>query len=121
VRVNFDPQFIEKTLPELRDFYDQYIEQRKPENAWRYIDGGALVQRYKMAKAALEVAENELEEAKQALIESTNGKGGKIGDVSITIVSKQGSIAYAKAIKDLLPDADLEAYRGKESSYWMVK
>lgn len=120
-RVNLDVEFIELTLPALKAFYSEYLEERKPENAWKYIDGGKLVQRYKMAKAALEVAENELEEAKMALIEATNGKGGKIGDVSITIISKQGSIAYAKAVKDLLPDADLESYRGKESTYWMVK
>lgn len=121
VRVNFDPQFIEKTLPELRDFYDQYIDQRKPENAWRYIDGGELVQRYKMAKAALEVAESELEEAKQALIAATDGKGGKVGDLNVTLAKRQGSIAYAKAVKDLLPDADLEAYRGNSTEYWTVK
>lgn len=120
-RVNFDPIFIEETMPKLFAFYAEYIEQRKPENAWRYIDGGDLVQRYKMAKAALEVATAELEEAKQALIDATNGEGGKVGDLNITKAKRQGSIAYAKAVKDLLPDADLEAYRGKESEYWVVK
>ena len=74
-----------------------------------------------MAKAAVEVANNELEEAKQALIDATNGKGGKVGDLNITLAKRQGSIAYTKAVKDLLPDADLEAYRGKETEYWVVK
>lgn len=120
-RVNLDTEFIETTLPQLKAFYDEYLEQRKPENAWRYIDGGQLVQRYKMAKAALEVAESELEEAKQALIAATDGKGGKVGDLNVTLAKRQGSIAYAKAVKDLLPDADLESYRGKESTYWTVK
>jgi putative phage-type endonuclease len=119
--INFNPLFIEETLPVLRKFYEDYLEQRKPENAWRYIDGGDLVQRYKMAKAAVEVANAELEEAKQALIDATDGKGGKVGDVNVTLAKRQGSIAYAKAVKDLLPDADLEAYRGKESEYWVVK
>lgn len=119
--VNFDPSFIEDTLPQLKAFYDEYIENVKPENAWRYIDGGEAVQRYKMAKAAVEAAQVELEEAKQALIKATGGKGGKIGDLNVTLAKRQGSIAYAKAVKDLLPDADLEAYRGKESSYWVIK
>ena len=44
-----------------------------------------------------------------------------IGDVNITEVSKTGAISYSKAIKDLMPTADLELYRGKESKYWMVK
>lgn len=120
-RVNFDPQFIEDTLPQLKSFYDDYTEQRKPENAWRYLDGGDLVQRFKMAKAAVEVAAAELEEAKQALIDATGGKGGKVGDVNVTLAKRQGSIAYAKAVKDLLPDADLEAYRGGSSEYWVIK
>ena len=120
-RVNFDPQFIEKTLPQLIEFYNEYLEQRKPESAWRYIDGGELVQRYKMAKAALEVAESELEEAKQALVAATDGKGGKVGDLNVTLAKRVGSIAYAKAVKDLLPDADLEAYRGSSTEYWTIK
>jgi len=120
-RINLDTEFIESTLPQLKAFYDEYMDERKTENAWRYIDGGMLVQRFKMAKAALEVAENELEEAKQALVDATNGNGGKIGDLNVTLAKRQGSIAYAKAVKDLLPDADLESYRGKESSYWVVK
>lgn len=120
-RVNLDVEFIESTLPTLKAFYDEYLEERKPENAWKYIDGGKLVQRYKMAKAAFEVAQAELEEAKQALIDATNEKGGKIGDITITLAKRSGSIAYAKAINDLLPGANLDAYKGKDSEYWVVK
>ena len=119
--VNFDPVFIEDTLPQLKAFYDIYLENIKPDNAWRFLDGGSLVQRYKMAKAALDAAQAELEEAKQALIDATDGKGGKIGDLNVTLAKRQGSIAYAKAVKDLLPDADLDAYRGKDTEYWVIK
>lgn len=119
--VNFDPTFIERTMPLLREFYDRYLQEREPENAWRYIDGGDLVQKYKAAKAALEVAQSELEEAKQALIDATNGEGGKVGDLNVTKTNRQGSIAYAKAVKELLPNADLEKWRGKPSEYWVIK
>lgn len=119
--INFDPEYIRETLPALEEFYRMYLDERKPENAWRYLDGGALAQRYKIAKAALEVAQNELEEAKQALISATDGKGGKVGDLNVTLAKRQGSIAYAKAVKDLLPDADLEAFRGKETEYWTIR
>jgi putative phage-type endonuclease len=120
-RINFDPQFIEQTLPTLQEFFNEYLDQRKPENAWRYIDGGELVHRYKLAKATFEAAQAELEEAKEALVFATGEKGGKIGDLTVTLAKRQGSIAYAKAVKDLLPDADLEAYRGKDSEYWTVR
>lgn len=120
-RVNIDPQWIDENMPVLQEFYEEYLEQRKSENAWRYLDGGNLVQAYKQAKAALEVAKDELEEAKQALIDATNGEGGKVGDLNITKAKKKGSISYAKAVGELLPDANLEKYRGKSSEYWVIK
>lgn len=118
--VNFHPPFIHETLPKLKAFYDRYLTERE-ENYWRYTDGGYLVERYKKAKAALEVAQVEVDEAKQALIDATDGKGGKIGDINITLATRKGSVSYAKAIKDLMPDADLEPYRSKDSTYWVVK
>lgn len=119
--VKFDPAYIERNLPLLRAFFDRYLTEREPENAWRYLDGGDLVMRYKSAKAAVDAAQAELEEAKQALIDATGGNGGKVGDLNVTKAERKGSIAYAKAVKELLPDADLEQYRGKPSSYWVVK
>src|SRR5690554_2149743 len=119
--VKFDPAYIEEKLPLLRAFFDRYLIEREPENAWRYLDGGDLVARYKMAKAAVESAQAELEEAKQALIAATDWKGGKVGDLNVIKAERQGSIAYAKAVKGLLPDANLEKFRGKPTSYWVVK
>lgn len=118
--VNLDPHWIEENIPKLKSFYDKYLIEREPENAWRYIDGGELVKNYKLAKAALEVAKAELEKATDALILATDNKGGQIGDLKISLVERKGSVSYAKAIKDLCPDADLEAYRGKSSEYWKV-
>ncbi|AIM40816.1 exonuclease [Idiomarinaceae phage Phi1M2-2] len=119
--IKFSPEYIAETMPVLEAFYQRYLEERKPENAWRYLDGGEIAQRYKMAKAALEAAKAELDEAKDALIEATNGEGGKIGDLNVTKAERKGSIAYAKAVKELLPDADLSKYQGKSTSYWVVR
>lgn len=41
--------------------------------------------------------------------------------VRVTQVLRAGAIAYAKAVKDLLPGADLEPYRGSESLYYRVE
>lgn len=119
-RVNYDPQWIEEFLPELETFYAQYLELRKEENAWRFLDGGDLEREYRRAMMALEVAKSDVEDAKQKLIDATNGIGGQIGTLKITKVSKKGSVSYAKAIKDIAPDADLELYRGKDSEYWKI-
>lgn len=118
--VPFDPVWIDENLPKLREFYARYLVEREFPSAHRYIDGGEVAQRYAMAKARLEAAKGEMEEAKEALIASTNGEGGKVGDFTITRVSKKGNISYQKALKELAPDADLEPYRGKDSEYWRV-
>jgi len=120
-RVNLDPIWIGENMPKLEKFYQQYLIEREPQNAWRYLDGGNLVQAYKMAQAAVEVANAELEEAKQALIDAAGGKSCKIGDLNVTLVERKGSVSYAQAIKELAPGADLSKYVGKPSSYWQIK
>jgi len=39
----------------------------------------------------------------------------------LTLTQKAGSISYTKAIKELLPDADLEKWRGKPTEFWGVR
>ena len=117
--VPFDPQWIEENLPKLREFYAEYLNERE-HNAWKYISGGEVAKRYHIAKAALDVAKAEMEEAKDALISATNNEGGKIGDLTITRVQKKGAVSYQKAIKEIAPNADLEPFRGKDSEYWRI-
>ena len=119
-RVNYDSLWIAENLCRLEVFYDDYLEQCNPENAWRYTDGGNLERVYKLALASLGVAKSEVEDAKQSLVDATGGESGQVGALKITKVSKQGAISYAKAIKDIAPDSDLELYRGKESTYWKI-
>ena len=49
-----------------------------------------------------------------------DGKNADVHGRKLTLVKKQGSISYAKAIKELLPDADLEKWRGKETESWRL-
>lgn len=79
-------------------------------------------ERYRQACAALESAKEQHEAARAALIEiAGDAEKAEIGGFMLTKVSKSGAIAYAKAVKDLLPGADLEPYRGAPSTSWMIK
>lgn len=49
-----------------------------------------------------------------------DGKNALIHGRKLTLVKRRGSIAYAKAIGELLPDADLEKWRGKGSESWKL-
>ena len=53
------------------------------------------------------------------MVEMANGKNANFCGRKLQI-SKAGAISYAKAIKDLLPNADLSAYQGKPTSYWKL-
>jgi len=65
---------------------------------------------------------DQLEERKKALLEDfiSLAKGGNaiIAGRRLTQVESKGAISYAKAIKELLPDADLSPYQGKPSVSW---
>jgi putative phage-type endonuclease len=124
--VDFDGDFFEEIFQKLKAFYDEYLIER--ENPEKYleekvkeIDAPQFYDAYIKAKAVLEEAELALDKAKNDLIKLANGKKSKIGDLLIYEVERDGSVSYAKAIKDLMPSADLEAYRGKPSKYWVVK
>ena len=77
--------------------------------------------RYEEALKAFNEAKAELEEAKEELIKLANGNKTVIGDFLVYPIKKKGSISYANAVKDLLPDADLEKYRGKPSTSWGIR
>ena len=64
------------------------------------------------------------ERKKELLEEMTRLAGGQNADFAgrkLTLVEKAGSVAYAKALKALAPDADLEPWRGKPTSFWQLR
>ena len=72
------------------------------------------------AKAAKDAAEASYRAAldRVTLLEPEGAQGF---GVRVTQVIRAGAIAYAKAVKDLLPGADLEPYRGSESLSYRVE
>ena len=61
--------------------------------------------------------------AKTTLQEIVNGcdnKDSEIDGHKLTKVVKKGSVSYAKAIKELLPNADLTAFTGEPTEYWKL-
>lgn len=124
--VYFDDDFINSTLPKLKEFYDNYIiELSKPDKhlapAVKTIDACRASDDYESALAEFNAAKEKLEKAKCELIKIANGSKSVIGDLLVYPIEKQGSISYSKAVKELLPDADLEKYRGKPSLSWGIR
>lgn len=115
--VKRDEKFIKKMLKECKAFWDEYLERR--DHAQGFTSD--LMDEYQATIAQIKELEEKKKQLLQGLVELTDGKGGEINGHKLYKVVKDGAISYAKAIKELLPDADLEPYRGKPAEYWVVK
>jgi len=124
--IELDQHWLNENMPKLKAFYDQFlIECKDPEKYLaplvKSVKADNLAAAYNTAKAHLELAKQAVETAKNDLIALADGNKCNISGLLVSPVEKKGSVSYAKAIKDLLPGADLEPYRGKSTSYWLVK
>lgn len=124
--IDFDPLWIEQNMPALDYFYSEYLAELKaPEKHLSplvaTVEAKSAADAYKAAKAHMELAESNLEAAKARLIEIANGSKSNISGLLVYPVKREGSISYAKVVKDHLAGVDLEPYRGKSVEYWSVK
>ena len=121
-----DQDWLDVNIPKLKAFHDKFlIECKSPDKHLaplvKSVKADKLATAYNTAKAHLELAKQAVDTAKNDLIALADGNKCNISGLLVSPVEKKGSVSYAKAIKDLLPGADLEPYRGKSTSYWLVK
>jgi hypothetical protein len=81
----------------------------------------AAEQAYAQARQAADDATAVLDAAKARLIELAGEQSQKGQMVQVIRSERKGSVQYAKAIAELLPDADLTNYTGKSSVVYTVK
>jgi putative phage-type endonuclease len=123
--VKKDQDWVNENIPKLRDFYKYYLVQienpihlepkRREINTPRLAQ---LIAEYDDMKEAQDRAKERIDEIMDAMQEAAGFKDALICGRKLTKVQKTGAISYAKAIKDLLPKADLSPYTGNSSEYW---
>lgn len=127
--VEYDSDYIASIYPQLEAFYQEYLAAiEKPdehlEDKRAVIDTPRALQmlaEYDDLTQAIEQAEARKKELLAEIVRMAGEKNAVFGGRKLTKVEKQGSISYAQAIKFLAPDANLEPWRGKPSSYWVLK
>jgi len=127
VSVNIDHEWLETNIAKLREFYELFLSEidnkehlepiRKEVNT---LDAKRLLEEYDQLSAAIDMATERKKEVLALLVETADGKNAEIWGRKLTQVEKEGAISYAKAIKKYAPDADLEPFRGKSSTYWRL-
>ena len=70
---------------------------------------------------AIDNATDRKKELLADMVRIAGDKNAVFAGRSLTLVKRAGAVSYAKAIAALLPDADLEKWRGKPSEGWQVK
>ena len=125
-RIDINPVWIKDALKVLKEFYDDYLFIRE-HDFQKYIDdirpefnATQLLAEYDDMIKQIEDAEARKKEILAKLVEIAGNKDSIINGRKLTLVKKDGAISYSKAVKELLPDADLEKYRGKPTEYWML-
>ena len=126
-RVEFDEVWLDANHTALDAFYQRLLAE---------LDNPAHLEPLRVdldtpdAKALLDEIDRLRQRQKEAaeaekmaldnLVELAGGKDATVCGRKLTLVKREGAISYSKAIKELLPDADLEKWRGKASESWRL-
>ena len=124
-----DNAWLNATLPVLRQFHAEYLEELK-NNADAYLSdlrkevdtpqAHQMVQEWDEIKEQMELLEERKKDLLADMVKLVGGKDSIIAGRKLTLVQKEGAVSYAKALKAIAPDADLEPYRGKPSEFWKL-
>lgn len=125
--VEIDLPWLEQNMAVIQTFYDEYKESCKDkahlEPLRQKIDNETA--RKLIAELdELDVVETNAKSRKSEIMDKlkvlAKDKSAIICGRSLTRTDSKGNISYAQAIKKLLPDADLEPYRGAPSTSWKL-
>jgi len=128
-RADRNDAWLNENLPKLRQFHAEYLDAiKEPDEYLAHkrveIDTPETAKMIREWDELAEQIERLTERKKDLLGEMVGIAGNKnalFGSRKLTLTSKAGAISYAKAIKELLPNADLEKWRGKPTEYWGLK
>lgn len=122
-----DPCWLPSVMPALKAYMADFAEAcAEPAQHLAALDRddedwSVIAARWRHAKAEKEAADARLDGLRDALLAMAGEFGAKGCGVQVIRAERAGSVAYARAIKELLPDADLSAYTGKPTVVFTVK
>ncbi len=117
-----------RNLPRLREFWEDFCAEREnPEphlEPKRVIvdtpEAARLMDEYDDLQEAIDRAKERQAEVRDMIVGLAGERDALIAGRKVTRVDRSGAISYAKAIKELAPNADLEPWRGKPSVHWRI-
>lgn len=129
VLVHKDQDWLDDNLPRLRQFHAEFLheaannaeEHLSPRRA--IIDTPAAhmaIAEYDQLSEAIDLATERKKELLAEIAAMAGDRDALVAGRKLTLVKKEGAVSYAKALKALVPDADLTPYKGKPSQHWKL-
>lgn len=127
--VHRDDDWLDRHLPILRQFHAEFLDACKnPDEHLAPLrvtidtpDAAMMIAEYDQLSEAIDNATERRKELLTEMVALSGGKNALFGGRKLTLTQKAGAVSYARVVKDLCPDADLEPYRGKPQEYWGLK
>jgi putative phage-type endonuclease len=113
--VPYNSAWMNENYPKLQAFFAEFQKAIIGGNP----DDRKLAERLAFIQKQIAELEAEYDQVKEKLV-ANNPTGGHFGNVVVSVVDKKGSVDYRRIVKEVAPETDLEAYRGKGSSYIKV-
>lgn len=127
--VEFDPAWVDRNVPILRQFHAEFLWELE-NNAAEHLaprravidtqEAHSLVEDYDKVNAELAALTERKRDLLDSMVSLAGGKDALFAGRKLTQVEREGAVAYARMVKELLPDADVEPYRGKAARYWRL-
>ena len=128
--VTFDPAWQAENMPRLRQFHAEFLHELA-NNAEQHLaprraeidtpQAAMMVKEYDDLAEAIERAEERKKELLADMVRLSGDKNVVFAGRNLTRIERAGAVSYAKAIAKYAPQADLEPFRGKASTYWQLK
>ena len=121
-------EWLKEHLPLLKAFHERYLSELdnkdhlEPRRKELYgPKAAALLEQYDDLTDAIERATERRKEVLAELIKAAGERNACINGRNLTLVERVGAVSYANVVKEHCKGVDLEPYRGKSSTYWMLK
>ena len=128
--IHRDDDWLATNIPRLRQFHCEFLDQLA-NNADEHLtdkritidtpEAAKMVQEFDQLTEALERAGERRKELLAEMVAMSGEKNAVFGGRKLTLTTRSGAVSYAKAIKELAPDADIAKWTGKPSSFWGLK
>ena len=127
-RVEPDQAWRDENLPKLRQFHAEYLDAIKAQDEHlkpRRVqidtpEASRMLREWDDLNEAIARAEARKKDLLNEIVLMAKNSNALLCGRKLTFVQKDGAISYAKEVKELAPDADLEKWWGKPVQYWKL-